>query len=87
MQIYAINASPRKKWNTGTILENVLKGASESNPDVLGEMINLYDYEYKGCISCFQCKRIGGPSYGKCAVKDAIQPIIQNVLQADIVVF
>lgn len=87
MQIYAINASPRKKWNTATILENVLAGASEANPDVLGEMIHLYDYNYKGCVSCFECKRIGGPSYGKCAVKDGIQPLLQNVLNADMVVF
>lgn len=87
MQIYAINGSPRKKWNTATILENVLAGACEASSDVIGETLNLYDYDYKGCVSCFECKRIGGSSYGKCAVKDALQPEIQNVLNADIVVF
>ncbi len=87
MQIYAINGSPRKKWNTGTILQNALDGAAESAPDVLTETINLYDYNYKGCISCFQCKRIGGPSYGKCAVKDDMGLILQNVLNADAVIF
>lgn len=87
MQIYAINGSPRKKWNTGKILEQVLEGAAEAREDVLTETINLYDYHYQGCISCFECKRLNGPSYGKCAVKDAIQPILQNVLHADVVVF
>lgn len=87
MQIYAINGSPRKKWNTATILENVLEGAAEADNDVLTETVNLYDYDYKGCYSCFQCKRIGGASYGKCAIKDGIQELLQNVLNADIVVF
>lgn len=87
MQIYAINGSPRKKWNTTQILEKVLEGAAEAEDNVLTEMINLYDYDYKGCIECFQCKRIGGASYGKCVVKDEIQPLIENVIQADIIVF
>lgn len=87
MQIYAINGSPRKKGNTGKILANVLEGAAEARGDVLTETINLYDYRYVGCISCFECKRIGGPSYGKCAPKDDIHQLLQNVLHADIVVF
>lgn len=87
MQIYAINGSPRKSWNTGKILENVLQGAAESNDNVLTETINLYDYHYQGCISCFECKRLGGPSYGRCAVKDDIHQLLQNVIDADIVVF
>lgn len=87
MQIYAINGSPRKNFNTATILQHVLDGAAEANPDVLTEMIHLYDYNYKGCISCFQCKRLGGKFYGKCAVQDEIEPVMQNVLRADMVVF
>lgn len=87
MQIYAINGSPRQKWNTATILQHVLDGAAEAEPDVLTETINLYEYSYKGCISCMECKRIGSPSYGKCVVKDTIAPVMQNVLHADIVVF
>lgn len=87
MQIYAINGSPRQSDNTATILQNALDGAAEFSPEVLTETINLYDYEYKGCISCFECKRIGAPAYGKCAVKDEIQPVMQNVLAADAVIF
>lgn len=87
MQVYAINGSPRSKWNTASILQNVLDGAAESDGDVLTEMYNLYDYNYKGCVSCFQCKLLDGPSYGKCAIKDDIAPILQNVLQADVAIF
>ena len=83
MKIYAINGSPRKNWNTATVLSSVLKGASQVNDDISTEMIHLYDYSYKGCISCFQCKRLNGLSYGKCAIKDGLTSILEKVLQAD----
>lgn len=86
MQIYAINGSPRKKWNTATILDCVLEGAAEAGSDVLTERIDLYDFKYTGCISCFQCKLVGGPSYGKCVVNDQIKQLLQNVLHADAIV-
>lgn len=84
MEIIAINGSPRKKWNTATILENALAGAREEAPECSAEMINLYSHKYTGCISCFECKRIGGPSYGKCAVRDELQPILERALAADV---
>lgn len=87
MVIYAINGSPRKKWNTATILQNVLEGAAQARQDVQTELVNLYDLRYKGCVECFECKRIGGPSYGKCAVKDDIHELLQKVLHADAAVF
>lgn len=87
MKIIAINGSPRKKWNTATLLENSLEGATAAYPGVETEIINLYDYHYHGCISCFECKRLGGPSYGKCAVKDDIKPLLERVVEADGVVF
>lgn len=87
MEIVAINGSPRKKWNTATLLQNVLDGARETDPGIEATLVNLYDHKYQGCISCFACKLIGGPSYGKCVVKDDIQPVMQKVLHSDIAVF
>lgn len=85
MNIYAINGSPRKKWNTATILQNVLEGAAAKGAQT--EMIDLYSLKYTGCTSCFQCKRIGGASYGRCAVRDELKPILEKVLYADALVF
>lgn len=87
MKIIAINGSPRKKWNTSTILENVLKGATAVGSDVESEQINLYELDYKGCISCFQCKLIGGKSYGRCVVSDDLKPVLDKIIAADVVVF
>lgn len=88
MQIVAVNASPRKNKNTATILQLVLDGAREAaGPDTETELIQLYDLKFTGCRSCFQCKRLGGKFYGKCAVKDDITPVLERLAQADAMVF
>lgn len=87
MKMIAINGSPRKKCNTAEILQNMLEGAREYDPSIECELINLYEYDYKGCVSCFECKRLGGKSYGKCAVRDGISPVLEKSLQADFLAF
>lgn len=87
MKMLAINGSPRKKWNTATILENVLAGSKEAQPGLECELVHLYEHDFKGCVSCFECKRIGGKSYGKCAVRDGISEILDKSLHADCLVF
>ena len=51
MKVMAINGSPRKKWNTATLLDKALEGAASQGAET--ELIHLYDLNYKGCISCF----------------------------------
>ncbi|MBU3199859.1 flavodoxin family protein [Clostridium estertheticum] len=89
MKVYAINGSPRKNKNTATLLQKALEGVKEAAKDkeIETEIINLYDLNYTGCKSCFACKRLGGVSYGKCAVKDDIQEVLEKVSQADGIVF
>ena len=68
-KIYGINGSPRRKnWNTYSLLESALKGAESVGAET--ELINLYDYTYKGCISCLACKRKNNQTNGMCAYKD-----------------
>jgi multimeric flavodoxin WrbA len=81
MKVIAINGSPRKKWNTATLLEKALEGAASKGAKT--ELIHLYDLNYKGCISCFACKTIGGKSYGKCAVQDDLTDVFIKAGQAD----
>ena len=84
MKILAINGSPRKTWNTATLLSKALEGAASQGAET--ELVHLYDLNYKGCVSCFACKRIGSPSYGKCAYKDELTPILEKVEQVDALV-
>jgi multimeric flavodoxin WrbA len=79
--VIAINGSPRKKWNTATLLEHALEGAVSQGAET--ELVHLYDLDYKGCTSCFACKLKGGKSYGKCAMKDGLAPVLEKIAGAD----
>lgn len=81
MKILAVNGSPRKKWNTATLLEKSLEGATSKGADT--ELIHLYDLNFKGCISCFACKLKDGKSYGKCAVRDDLMPVLDKIKNID----
>jgi multimeric flavodoxin WrbA len=81
MKIMAVNGSPRKTWNTATLLKKALKGAASQGAET--ELVHLYDLNFKGCISCFACKTRGGKSYGRCAVKDDLRPILNKIAAAD----
>ncbi|VBB08820.1 nadph-dependent fmn reductase [Lucifera butyrica] len=84
MYILAINGSPRKNWNTATLLNKALEGAASQGAAT--ELIHLYDLNFKGCISCFSCKLKGGRSYGKCAYKDDLSPVLEKIERADAVI-
>lgn len=84
MKLLAINGSPRKSKNTGKLLEQTVAGAKAQGADA--ELVHLGPFLFKGCISCFACKLPGGPSYGRCAVKDALEPVLQKAHDADVLV-
>ena len=81
MNIIVINASPRKKGNTAKLCENVAEGSASKGADV--EYINLYDYDFKGCMSCFAChlkKNIDNPL---CFWRDDLKEILEKCLKSD----
>lgn len=84
MKIIGFNGSPRKEWNTATLVKKALEGAASKGAQT--ELIHLYDLKYSGCISCFSCKLKGGKSYGKCAVKDGLQPILGSIEESDAII-
>jgi multimeric flavodoxin WrbA len=84
MRVIAINGSPRKKWNTATMLEKALEGAASEGAET--EIIHLYDFNFKGCTSCFACKLKDGKSYGKCAMKDELTHVLEKLKDADAVI-
>jgi multimeric flavodoxin WrbA len=77
MTVIGINGSPRKNWNTATLLTNALEGAASQG--AVTELVHLYDLDYKGCISCFACKNIDGQLNGRCAVKDGLSPLLKKI--------
>lgn len=81
MSVLAINGSPRKVWNTATLLQHILDGAASKGAEI--ELIHLYDLDFKGCTSCFACKLKDGKSYGKCAHRDDLTPVLEKILTVD----
>lgn len=84
MKVIGINGSPRNNHNTATLLKKALEGAQSNGAET--ELINLYDLNYKGCISCFACKLKDGKSYGTCALKDDLNPVLKKIQQADAII-
>jgi len=79
-KIIAINASPRKGWNTSLLVEEAAKGAASKGAEI--EIIDLYKLDkFTGCISCFGCKREA--SYGRCACRDGLTPVLDKIRNAD----
>jgi multimeric flavodoxin WrbA len=81
MKVIAINGSPRKNWNTATLLEKTLEGAASEGAET--EIVHLYDLEFKGCISCFACKVKGGKNLARCSIKDELTPVLEKLEVAD----
>lgn len=82
MKVMAVNGSPRKNWNTGTLLKKALEGAKSKGAET--EIIHLYDYSFKGCISCFACKKRDGKNYGTCGFKDEMTPVYEMIKDIDV---
>ena len=64
--------------------KKVVDGAMDSSADV--EYINLYSYDFKGCMSCFAChlkKNIENPL---CFWWDDLKDILKTCLNADAIV-
>ena len=76
-----VNASPRKNKNTAQMLESIMKGAQVAGAEC--ELIHLVGMNFKGCMSCFACKRKGNKCNGLCAYKDEFRPVLEKILAAD----
>ena len=81
MRLLAINGSAGKTGNTAILLNKSLEGAAAAGAET--ELVNLYDLDFKGCTSCFACKRLGGNSYGKCAMRDDLTPLLESIPRSD----
>ena len=83
-KIIAINGSPRKNWNTDTLLRDVLSGAAAAGAET--EMIYLYELNFCGCKSCMACKLKKEPRPDRCVLRDDLAPVLARVHEADVVV-
>lgn len=87
IKIFAINGSPRSTWNTAQLCEAFLNGAKSVDADIEVKLIHLGKYDFKGCVSCYACKRNNERTYGHCNYGDEILPVLEEVSKADGILF
>ena len=93
MDFYIINGGPRKRYNTAQLLEKAAEGIHDElkgnfdDEDINIHQIHLYDLDYKGCKSCFHCKRIGGKYYAQCPIKDDLRDLLPKMKNSDGIIF
>lgn len=83
MKVIGINGSPRKGWNTSTLVDEALEGARSKGAET--ERVDLYDLDFMGCRSCFACKRVGLEDH-RCTYRDGLTPVLERVREADALV-
>ena len=79
-RIVAVNAGPRRGWNTDTLISQAAKGAESAGARV--EKFDLFRLEkYTGCVSCFGCKK--EKNKGRCVCRDGLTPVLDAIREAD----
>jgi multimeric flavodoxin WrbA len=84
MRLLAVNGSPRKHMNTGSLLQKIVDGAESKG--ATATLAQLRELQYTGCVSCLKCKESKSKHYGRCAIKDALSPLLQMAHEADVLV-
>jgi multimeric flavodoxin WrbA len=80
MKVVGFIGSPRKKGNTTTIVNEVLRGAQEAGAET--KVFNLNQLGIRGCQACYKCQT----PEGKCVQKDDMAPLYDEIYSADAVV-
>ena len=79
-KIIAVNAGPRKGWNTDTLITEAAKGAESAGAVV--EKFDLFRLErYTGCVSCIGCKK--EQHKGHCVCRDGLTQVLDAIRASD----
>jgi multimeric flavodoxin WrbA len=83
-KVLAINGSPRKNGNTAILLQKALEGAASAGAET--DIVHLIDLQYRGCISCFACKRKDTTFIGSCALRDELTPVLEKAMESSAII-
>lgn len=81
MKVVGFVGSPRKKGNTTSIVNEVLRGAASAGAET--GIFNLNELSIRGCQACYKCQT----PEGKCVQTDGMAPLYDEIFGADAVVF
>lgn len=80
MKVVGFVGSPRKAGNTTSIVNEVLRGASEAGAET--KIFNLNELSIRGCQACYKCQT----PEGRCVQTDGMAPLYDEIFSADAVV-
>lgn len=80
LKAIGIVGSPRKNGNVDTLVQAVLGGAEQAGYQT--KKYNLNEMKYSGCQACDYCK-----SHEHCRLEDDLTSLLQDMAEADAVVF
>lgn len=88
MNLLAIVGSPRKGKSTDILVDKAIEGAEANALDVSVKKIHLMDHEINFCTNCLVCRdsKTAG-SVAKCSIRDDMDAIKEDLLQADLLIF
>ena len=78
MKVLAINGSPRRKGNTFSLINYVLKELE--NQGIETEIVQLAGKKIRGCLSCYKCF---ANKDQHCSVDDDLNPLIDQMMAVD----
>ncbi|GHV39824.1 flavodoxin family protein [Clostridia bacterium] len=83
MNILAICGAADKTRNTATMLKHAFNGAMTA-PEATGEIVYLYDLNFKGCVGCHSCKLLDKSKFARCAMRDDLTTVLEKAIAADV---
>ena len=80
-KVVVISSSPRKGGNSDTLCDEFVRGAKDAGNDA--KKYFLEEIEFSSCKACYKCKT---PEM-KCFQEDGISEILEEMMQADVIVY
>ena len=80
-KVVVISSSPRKGENSDTLCDEFVRGALDAGHDA--KKYFLEEIEFSSCKACYKCKT---PEM-KCFQDDGIAEILDDMMQADVIVY
>ena len=77
--VLVLLGSPRKKGNSATLAEHIIKGAESKNLKV--ETVYLHGMEIAPCQACYACQKQNSKG---CAIDDDMQTIYPKLIKNDV---
>ncbi len=79
-KVLILSGSPRKGGNSDLLCDEFMKGALESGNEV--KKIRVAEKKVGYCLGCYYCTKHNG----ECAIKDDMAEILQEMIDADVLV-